>query len=101
MSGLPFSDERPTPLLYWGIDFTETIAGLAQLHRLAQEGRGPGDPTFDALTLGQQGASKRAFGHGLNVDRPRDFCLASRVIESVVIMAGEQLREPDEPLASP
>ena len=36
----PFSDGRPTPLLYWGIDFSETISGLAQLHRLARKVEG-------------------------------------------------------------
>ena len=46
-------------LLYTAIDFTDIASGLAQRLRLVQEGRGPGDPIFDALTSAQQGAVNR------------------------------------------
>lgn len=55
----PLSAERAIPLLYWGIDFTEVASVLTQLVRLMQQGRGEGDPVFDALSAAQKGAVHR------------------------------------------
>ena len=54
-----FDPERPTPMLFWGIDFTDTASGLAQMVRLMHEGHGPGDPVFEAAKSAQEGAAKR------------------------------------------
>jgi hypothetical protein len=55
----PFNKERPTPLLYWGIDSTDIAKGLVQLHRLVGEGRGEGDPAYDAVKAALDGAGKK------------------------------------------
>jgi hypothetical protein len=59
-----FSDQRPVPMLVWGIDFTDTAAVLAKRLRLMQEGRSAGDPESDAL----HAAADEAFRRGI---RPR------------------------------
>jgi hypothetical protein len=50
-----FNDQRPTPMLYWGMDFTDIASYLAQMHRLVEEGKGPGDPVYDALLAANPG----------------------------------------------
>jgi hypothetical protein len=54
-----FSDQRPVPMLVWGIDFTDTAAVLAKQVRLMQEGRSAGDPEFDAFHAAAEEATKR------------------------------------------